>query len=77
MKLSDDQKKLVKFFAVYILSFAVIYPVLRGLLKGGFSWQETLLSAFAVVLAGMLVAVLYVTGSHIPKGPDNKKEKDV
>ena len=42
MKLSYDQKRLVKISAVYILGSAVIYPVLHWLLKGSFSWEEGL-----------------------------------
>lgn len=72
MKLSGDQKRLVKFFAVYIPCSAVIYPILRWLLKGSFSWEETLLTVLAMVLGGMLVAVLYVAGSSVPKKDGHK-----
>ena len=72
MKLSYDQKRLVKFFAVYIPGTVVIYPVLRWLLKGSFSWEETLLTVLAMVLGGMLTAVLLVAGSSVPKKDGHK-----
>ena len=77
MQLSDDQKRLVKFFAVYIPGSAVIYPILRWLLKGSFSWEETLIAILAIVLGGMLTAVLYIAGSNVPKKSETQNEKDV
>ena len=77
MKLSYDQKRLVKISAVYILGSAVIYPVLHWLLKGSFSWEETLITILAVALGGMLTAVLLVAGSHVPKSSEKQSEKDV
>ena len=77
MQLSDDQKRLVKFFAVYIPGSAVVYPILRWLLKGSFSWEETLIAILAIVLAGMLTAVLYIAGSNVPKKSETQNEKDV
>lgn len=72
MKLTADQKRLVKIFTVYILGSAVIYPVLRWLLKGSFSWEETLITVLAVVLGGMLMAVLFIAGSSVPKKDGHK-----
>jgi len=67
MILSDDQKKLVKIFALYILGAAVVYPALHWMLKGTFSWEETFITVLSVVLVGMLMAVLYIAGSSVPK----------
>lgn len=72
MKLTADQKRLVKIFAVYIPGSAVIYPILRWLLKGSFSWEETLITVLAVVLGGMLTAVLFIAGSSVPKKDGHK-----
>ena len=77
MKLSYDQKRLVKIMAVYILGATVVYPVLHWLLTGSFSLEETFITILAIVLGGMLTAVLFVAGSHVPKNPEKQSEKDV
>ena len=77
MKLSYDQKRLVKIFAVYIPGSAVIYPVLHWLLRGSFSWEETLIAVLAIALGGMLTAVLFIAGSHVPKNSEKQNEEYV
>ena len=67
MKLSKDQKRIIKLLAMYTGLFIVICPVMTLVAGRPWTWSDVFMFAgIAVALFG-LVGVLYVLGSSIPK----------
>ncbi len=66
MALSKDQKKLIKFFAIYTPVMILAYA-LFCLIKGSFDWTRILGYACGTLVVGILMAIFYVLGSHQPK----------
>ena len=70
MKLSNDQKKFLKFIPVYAVGYTVLSPLLRWLFSKSIQWQDFLNAAIVAVCVSVVVGLLFVVGSHIPKKND-------
>lgn len=70
MKLSNDQKKFLKFIPVYAVGYTVLSPLFRWLFNKSIQWQDFLNAAIVAVCVSVVVGLLFVVGSHIPKKND-------
>ena len=71
MKLSKDQKKFLKFLPVYAIGYTVFSPLFQWLFrKTAIQWQDFLNAAIVAVCVSVLVGLLFVVGSHVPKKND-------
>ena len=66
MNRSKDQKKLIKFCAIYTPVMILAYAVF-SLIKGSFDWTGILGYTCGTLVAGIIMAIFYVLGSHQPK----------
>ena len=75
MKLSDDQKRSLRWLCIYLPAYAVGYPFI-GLLYGQtLSWGAFLISFSISAVIGLLFLPFIIWGMKIPtEDADNKKE---
>ena len=67
MKLSKDQKRLIKAVALYTGIFIVVYPLMTLVAGRDWTWGEFFIFAGIAVIVFGLVGAVYVLGSKIPK----------
>ena len=67
MKLSNDQKRIIKSLAMYTGIFIVIYPLMTLVAGRHWTWGDYFIFAGIAILVYGLVGLLYVLGSKIPK----------
>ena len=70
MKLSKDQKRLIKFQALYTGIFIVVYPLMTSVAGTQWTWVEFLLFAVISIAILGLVGFLFVLGSNVPGNKD-------
>ena len=67
MKLSNDQKRIIKSIAMYTGIFIVVYPLMTLVAGKQWTWGDFFLFAEIAVLVFGLVGFIFVLGSKIPK----------
>ena len=67
MKLSNDQKRIIKSIAMYTGIFIVVYPLMTLVAGKQWTWGDFFLFAGIAVLVFGLVGFIFVLGSKIPK----------
>ena len=70
MKLSKDQKRLIKIVALYTGIFIVVYPLVTRVAGTSWTWGDFFIFAGISILVMVLVGFLFVLGSTIPKKKD-------
>lgn len=61
----EDFKRIAAAIAIYFGIAVLVFPVFH-LIKGDFSWKETLINAAINLIVVLFMGVLYYFGSHIP-----------
>ena len=67
MKLSSDQKRLVKLFSLYTGIYIVVFPLMTLVAGRHWTWGDFFLFAGITSLVQGLLGCIYVLGSKIPK----------
>ena len=67
MKLSSDQKRLIKSFALFTGIYIVIFPLMTSVAGRDWTWGDFFLFAGITILLYGLIGFFYVLGSKIPK----------
>ena len=67
MKLSNDQKRIIRSIALYTGIFIVVYPLMTLVAGKQWTWGDFFLFAGIAVLVFGLVGFIFVLGSKIPK----------
>ena len=70
MKLSKDQKRLIKSIAISTGVFIVVYPLVTSIAGKPWTWVDFLVFAGIAIVVFVIVGFLYVLGSHIPEKKD-------
>ena len=72
MKLSKDQKRLIKSIAISTGIFIVVYPLVTSIAGKPWTWYDILIFAGIAIVVFGIVGFLYVLGSHVPEKKDDK-----
>ena len=67
MKLSKEQKRLIKSVALYTGIFIVVYPLMTSIAGKPWTWYDILIFAVIAIVIFGVVGFLYVLGSKSPK----------
>ena len=67
MKLSNDQKRIIKSLAMYTGIFIVVYPLMTLVAGRHWTWGDYFTFAGIAILIYALVGLFFVLGSKIPK----------
>ena len=67
MKLSNDQKRIIKSIAMYTGIFIVVFPLMTLVAGRHWTWGDFFIFAGIVILIYGLVGFIYVLGSKVPK----------
>lgn len=66
MRLSSDQKRMVKTGLAMLIVLVFMYPLVDWIWKGAFSWDAVLTGLLSAVITGLLFTLLII-GSHTPE----------
>lgn len=66
MKLNEDQKTIAKNYAIYAISFVIVFPLVKFLFGKGFNWDSVLTAVVTVLVVGIL-NLLLIIGAKSPK----------
>lgn len=66
MKLSKDQKKMAKYFAISPFIY-IAYTVVYHLIKGDVNWMDILWMLLVFIAVNVLLCVFYLLGSKTPE----------
>ena len=72
MKLSNDQKKILKAIAIYTPVYIVALLLTQWIRHRSFSWEDLLVSVLTAVVLGLLLTLFFVVGAHVPTKDDDK-----
>lgn len=67
MKLSSDQKRLIKSFALFTGIYIVVIPLMTSVAGRDWTWSDFFLFAGITILLYGLIGFFFVLGSKIPK----------
>ena len=67
MKLSNDQKRIIKSIAMYTGIFIVVFPLMTLVAGRHWTWGDFFIFAGIAILIYGLVGFIYVLGSKVPK----------
>jgi len=70
LKMMEDFKRASKGMIIYVITATVVFPIFH-LIKGDFSWGDTLINAGLNVAIGIVLGVFFFFGFQIPE-KDNK-----
>jgi uncharacterized membrane protein len=70
LKLSNDQKKIIKAIAIYTPVYIVALLLSHWIRDRSFSWEDLLVSVLTAVVLGLLLVLFFVVGSHVPTKDD-------
>ena len=70
MKLSKEQKRLIKLIALYVAIFIVVFPLMTRIAGRAWTWGDFFIFAGVAVCIFGVVGFLYVLGSHVPEKKD-------
>jgi len=71
MKLSKDQKRLIRSIALYTGIFIVVYPLVTSISGKPWTWVDFIIFAGIAIVVFGIVGFLYVLGAHVPEKGDN------
>ena len=75
MKLSADQKKMLKAIAVYVVLFPVGMLFFGWLFNKQASWEDAGIAFLTSIILGLLFAVATIYGARVPeKSPQKESE---
>lgn len=66
MKLSDDQRKVVRSISLYTLASVIVFPLFH-LAKGNFDWKDTLCYDAIIIAVGIAIGLFFIIGMKTPK----------
>ena len=66
MKLSGDQKKIMKALAIYVPLYIVALQLSQWIRERSICWEDVLISVLTAVVLGVVFFLLFVVGSHVP-----------
>ena len=66
LKVTEDFKKAARGMVIYVVVSVLCYPVIH-LVKGDFSWEETLSNALIALLVAVVLGVFFFFGMQIPE----------
>ena len=69
LKVTDEFKKVVKGVVIYVITAIIVFPVFH-LIKGDFTWEDTLLNSGLQVVLAVVVGAFFFFGSQIPEKED-------
>ena len=69
LKMTEDFRKLLRGIVIYMITSIVVYPVFH-LIKGNFSWEDTLLYTGLQIVIALLFGVLFYFGFQVPEKND-------
>ena len=75
MKLSNDQKRVLRFMCFYVPAYTILYPLLSCLFGKSLSWDAFLYSFTVSAIIGLLSLPFIFWGMKIPTTDENKKEE--
>ena len=75
MKLSKDQKRIIRSFIVYFIGYLVFYPLFLLLFGKPVDWGDYFIFAGAMAVVGALMCAFFVIGSRIPPKNDDHPDK--
>ena len=67
MKLSTDQKRLIKSFAMFTGIYIVVFPLMTSVAGRDWTWSDFFLFAGITILLYGLIGFFFVLGSKIPR----------
>ena len=70
MKLSNDQKKIMKGIAIYTPLYIVALLLSHWIRDRTVAWEDLWLSVLVAVVIGLLMLLFFVVGSHVPTKDD-------
>lgn len=66
MKMNENQKRIAKNYAIYAVSFMVVFPLANLLFGKGISWENVLIAAVTVLIVGV-INLIQIIGSKDTK----------
>lgn len=66
MKLSNDQKKILRAFMIYPICYIPV-TILYHMVKGNIDWSDILWQSLSVIVVSMIVAIFLIIGSKTPE----------
>ena len=69
-KMTEDFKKGAKSMVFYMITAIIVFPMFH-LIKGDFTWGDTLINAGLMVLIGLVLGVFFFFGMQVPEKNDN------
>ena len=66
MKLSNDQKKIIRALAIYLVCCPSV-TILYQLIKGNIVWMDILLQTIMITVISILLTIFFVIGSKTPE----------
>lgn len=83
MKLSNDQKRMLKGIALYVPGYFIGFTLFRWLFGKDVSWSDVLIFALSGVVLAAVFAVFTIFGARVPTRddapaakPDSREQKD-
>ena len=73
-KMTEDFKKAARGLAFYMITVIVVFPVYH-LIKGDFTWGDTLINAGLMVLIGLVLGVFFFFGMQVPEKKDDSAQE--
>ena len=67
MKLSNDQKRIIKSFALFTGIYIVVFPLMTSVAGRDWTWSDFFLFAGITILLYGLIGFFFVLGSKIPR----------
>lgn len=69
-KMTEDFKNAARGMIIYVITASVVFPVFH-LIKGDFTWGDTLINAGLMILVGLVLGVFFFFGMQVPEKNDN------
>lgn len=69
-KMTEDFKNAARGMIIYVITASVVFPVFH-LIKGDFTWGDTLINAGLMILIGLVLFVFFFFGMQNPEKKDN------
>ena len=69
-KMTEDFKNAARGMIIYVITASVVFPVFH-LIKGDFTWGDTLINAGLMILVGLVLGVFFFFGMQGPEKNDN------
>ena len=66
MKLSDDQKKIAKAFAIYPICY-IATIILYHVIKRNADWVDILMQSIIVIVVSIILTLFFIFGSKTPE----------